>query len=48
MWSSDDLNGAFYLFRLPRAWARYFAFSRKFTAGQLGLAAFLPDQSPYG
>ena len=37
-WSYDDLKGAFYLLRLPAAWAPLFAFDFEFSAAELGLA----------
>ena len=38
MWSAEDLKGCFYIFRLPDAWAPWFAFDVSFSGAELGLA----------
>ena len=35
--SGDDLVSCFYLFRVPRAWSRYFAFRKQVSKAALGL-----------
>ncbi len=36
--SGDDLVSAFYLFRLPKCWAKYFTFRKSIPRGELGLS----------
>ena len=42
-WNAEDLKGCFYIFRLPRGWARNFAFDEVFTRGELELTG-PPDE----
>ena len=36
LWSSDDIKGAFYIFRLPRAWRPFMAFEKQVPGHILG------------
>ena len=36
LWSSDDIKGAFYIFRLPKAWRPFMAFEKPIPGAELG------------
>ena len=44
--SADDLTACFYLFKVPYAWSRYFAFRKKVCRGSIG-AVGQPDEMVY-